>query len=124
MGSPRNRKKPQKPAGSQGSGKGKAWREGTAGSGNVLHASRDTGGLEASHGQGPPTSTPGQETTAGLQHEGRERGQARGEVAQRRRRARARAQGKTGKREPRASGLSVGPLPSIPATPERLRWQP
>lgn len=78
LGSPRNRKKSRKPAGNQGSGKGKAWREGTAGSGNVIRASRDTGGLEAGHWQGPPTSTPGQESTAGLQDEGRERGQARG----------------------------------------------
>lgn len=45
-------------------------------------------------------------------------------VAQRCRRARARAQGKTGNREPRASGLSMGPLPSVKVTPERLRRQP
>ena len=70
MGSPRNRKKLQKPAGNQGSGKGRAQREVMAGGRNFLHVCRGTGGLEAGHWQGPPTSSPGRESTAGQDEAG------------------------------------------------------
>lgn len=137
MGSPRKRKKPQKPAGNQGSGKGRAWREVMAGGGNFLHASQGTGGLEAGPWQGPPTSSPGQESTAGLQDEAGSVGRPEVVVAwpwwqwcgvaadEATQRCGGLGQGyrERGDRMSRASGLSVGPLPSIQVTPGRFRRQ-